>query len=101
MIGLYSEPLPDGFRIQRDGLPDFRSDGVAPAEERPFLHRGLPPEMYTPEGMEWIRKNGFATSSCGTSRSRRSAGRRCESIRAVEGGGWREESDCHTLVKDG
>ena len=41
MVGLYAEPLPQGLRLQRHGLPRLHPDGVAAAEERPLLHARL------------------------------------------------------------
>ena len=42
-VGLMAEPLPEGLRVQRHGVPHIRAHGLAPAEERPLLLEGLPP----------------------------------------------------------
>ena len=35
MVGMMAEPLPEGMRLQRHGVPHLPADGVTPAEERP------------------------------------------------------------------
>ena len=41
MIGMLAEPYPEGFAFSDTRVPHLHPDGLAAAEERPLLHRGL------------------------------------------------------------
>ena len=51
----------EGVRLQRHRLPHLHPDGVAPARERPLLHRDYRPEVYTQEGLDWVEANSMRT----------------------------------------
>ena len=41
MVGMFAEPKPTGFRLQRHGVSHLHPDGLAPAEERSLLWQRL------------------------------------------------------------
>ena len=60
LVGLMAEPLPEGLRLQRHGLPRVHPDGVAPPEERPVpVGRTTRPEIYTQEGIDWVESTSM------------------------------------------
>ncbi|MCU1234023.1 MAG: peroxidase [Candidatus Solibacter sp.] len=59
MVGLYAEPLPEGFGFSETAFRIFVLMASRRLKSDRFFTADYTPEMYTPEGMEWIRANGM------------------------------------------
>ena len=59
MVGLYAEPLPEGFGFSETAFRIFVLMASRRLKSDRFFTADFTPEVYTPEGMEWIRANGM------------------------------------------
>jgi hypothetical protein len=57
MVGLYAEPKPKGFGFSDTAFRVFILMASRRLKSDRFFTRDFTPEMYTPEGMAWVRKN--------------------------------------------
>ena len=60
MVGLYAEPLPEGFGFSETAFRIFALMASRRLKSDRFFTNDYGPAMYTPEGIEWIRANGMA-----------------------------------------
>lgn len=61
MVGLYCEPLPKGFGFSETALRIFVLMASRRLKSDRFFTDDYRPEVYTPEGLQWIDENGFAS----------------------------------------
>lgn len=61
MVGLYAEPLPEGFGFSETAFRIFILMASRRLKSDRFFTDDYRPEVYTQEGLDWIRHNGFAT----------------------------------------
>ncbi len=61
MIGLYCEPLPEGFGFSETAFRIFVLMASRRLKSDRFFTNDFRSEVYTPEGFEYIRQNGFAS----------------------------------------
>jgi hypothetical protein len=61
MVGLYSEPLPPGFGFSDTAFRIFILMASRRLKSDRFFTTDYTPEVYTPEGMEWIDDNSMST----------------------------------------
>ena len=61
MIGLLSEPLPEGFGFSETAFRIFVLMASRRLKSDRFFTNDFKPEMYTKEGIAWIHDNGFAS----------------------------------------
>ena len=59
MVGLYAEPLPEGFGFSETAFRIFVLMASRRLKSDRFFTADYTPEMYTPEGMQWIRATGM------------------------------------------
>ena len=59
MVGLYAEPLPEGFGFSETAFRIFVVMASRRLKSDRFFTADYTPEMYTPEGMQWIRAYGM------------------------------------------
>jgi hypothetical protein len=59
MVGLYAEPLPEGFGFSETAFRIFVLMASRRLKSDRFFTADYTPEMYTPEGIAWIRANGM------------------------------------------
>ena len=60
LIGMYAETVPPGFAFSDTAFRVFILMASRRLKSDRFLSRDFRPEVYTPEGMEWIRQNRMA-----------------------------------------
>jgi hypothetical protein len=61
MVGLYCEPLPAGFGFSETAFRIFVLMASRRLKSDRFFTNDFRPEMYTKEGFDWVRQNGFAS----------------------------------------
>ena len=61
LVGMYAEPLPRGFAFSDTALRVFILMATRRLNSDRFFTDDFRPEVYTPEGMEWIADNGMRT----------------------------------------
>lgn len=61
MVGLYAEPLPQGFGFSETAFRVFVLMASRRLKSDRFFTDDYRPEIYTKTGMEWIEKNGMAS----------------------------------------
>ena len=61
MVGLYAEPLPEGFGFSETAFRIFILMASRRLKSDRFFTNDFRPEIYTPEGIEWVRANGMAS----------------------------------------
>ena len=61
MVGLYAEPLPEGFGFSETAFRIFILMASRRLKSDRFFTNDFRPEIYTPEGIEWVRVNGMAS----------------------------------------
>lgn len=61
MVGLYAEPLPKGFGFSETAFRIFILMASRRLKSDRFFTDDFRPEIYTPEGIEWVKANGFAS----------------------------------------
>ena len=61
MTGFYAEPLPPGFRLQRDGVPGFLLMASRRLKSDRFFTDDFRPEIYTELGLDYVKKNSMLT----------------------------------------
>jgi hypothetical protein len=61
MVGLFAEPLPEGFGFSETAFRIFVLMASRRLKSDRFFTDDYRPEIYTAEGIEWVRKNGFAS----------------------------------------
>ena len=61
MVGLYCEPLPEGFGFSETAFRIFVLMASRRLKSDRFFTDDFNESVYTPEGMRWIRDNGFAS----------------------------------------
>jgi hypothetical protein len=61
MVGLYAEPLPEGFGFSETAFRIFILMASRRLKSDRFFTDDYRPEVYTKEGIEYIRNNGLAT----------------------------------------
>ncbi len=61
MVGLYAEPLPKGFGFSETAFRIFILMASRRLKSDRFFTDDFRPEIYTNEGIEWIKANGFAS----------------------------------------
>jgi hypothetical protein len=59
MVGLYAEPLPEGFGFSETAFRIFVLMASRRLKSDRFFTNDYTDAMYTPEGMQWIRANGM------------------------------------------
>jgi hypothetical protein len=59
MVGLYAEPLPDGFGFSETAFRIFVLMASRRLKSDRFFTRDWDAEVYTEEGMEWIKNTGM------------------------------------------
>jgi hypothetical protein len=59
MVGLYAEPLPEGFGFSETAFRIFILMASRRLKSDRFFTKDYTPEMYTQEGIDWIRANGM------------------------------------------
>jgi hypothetical protein len=59
MVGLYAEPLPEGFGFSETAFRIFVLMASRRLKSDRFFTADYTTEMYTAEGMQWIRANGM------------------------------------------
>jgi hypothetical protein len=61
MVGLYAEPLPEGFGFSETAFRIFVLMASRRLKSDRFFTNDWGPDTYTEEGIAWIRDNGMAT----------------------------------------
>ena len=61
MVGLYAEPLPEGFGFSETAFRIFVLMASRRLKSDRLFTNDWGPEIYTPEGIQWIADNGMAT----------------------------------------
>jgi hypothetical protein len=61
MVGLYAEPLPKGFGFSETAFRIFVLMASRRLKSDRFFTDDYRPEVYTPEGIEWVKNGGLAT----------------------------------------
>lgn len=61
MVGLYCEPLPEGFGFSETAFRVFILMASRRLKSDRFFTDDYRPEVYTPEGIAWVKDNGFAS----------------------------------------
>jgi hypothetical protein len=61
MVGLYAEPLPAGFGFTETAFRVFVLMASRRLKSDRFFTDDYRPEVYTPEGIAWVKNNGLAT----------------------------------------
>jgi hypothetical protein len=61
MVGLYAEPLPDGFGFSETAFRIFVLMASRRLKSDRFFTDDYRPEIYTAEGLEWVKANGMAS----------------------------------------
>jgi hypothetical protein len=61
MVGLYCEPLPAGFGFSETAFRVFVLMASRRLKSDRFFTNDYRPEIYTQEGLDWVRHNGFAS----------------------------------------
>jgi hypothetical protein len=61
MVGLYAEPLPQGFGFSETAFRVFVLMASRRLKSDRFFTDDYRPEVYTPEGIAWVKDNGFAS----------------------------------------
>ena len=61
MIGLYAEPRPPGFGFSDTAFRIFILMASRRLNSDRFFTTDFTPEVYTPEGMQWVEDNGMAS----------------------------------------
>lgn len=61
MVGLYCEPLPAGFGFSETAFRVFVLMASRRLKSDRFFTNDYTPEVYTREGLDWVRHNGFAS----------------------------------------
>jgi hypothetical protein len=61
MVGLYAEPLPKGFGFSETAFRIFVLMASRRLKSDRFFTDDFRPEVYTPEGIQWVRQNGMAS----------------------------------------
>ena len=61
MVGLYAEPLPEGFGFSETAFRIFVLMASRRLKSDRFFTDDYRPEVYTPEGIAWVKSNGFAS----------------------------------------
>jgi hypothetical protein len=59
MVGLYAEPLPKGFGFSETAFRIFVLMASRRLKSDRFFTDDYRPEVYTPEGIEWVKNSGF------------------------------------------
>jgi hypothetical protein len=60
MVGLYAEPLPKGFGFSETAFRIFVLMASRRLKSDRFFTDDYTPEVYTPEGLAWIKESGMA-----------------------------------------
>jgi hypothetical protein len=61
MVGLFAEPLPEGFGFSETAFRIFILMASRRLKSDRFFTDDYRPEIYTQEGLDWVRNNGMAT----------------------------------------
>lgn len=61
MVGLYAEPLPEGFGFSETAFRIFVLMASRRLKSDRFFTDDFRPEVYTPEGIAWVKNNGIAS----------------------------------------
>lgn len=61
MVGLYAEPLPDGFGFSETAFRIFLLMASRRLKSDPFFTSEYKPEVYTEAGIEWVEDNDMLT----------------------------------------
>jgi hypothetical protein len=61
MVGLHCEPLPSGFGFSETAFRIFVVMASRRLKSDRFFTNDYRPEIYTKEGLDWVRHNGFAS----------------------------------------
>jgi hypothetical protein len=61
MVGLFAEPLPEGFGFSETAFQIFVLMASRRLKSDRFFTDDFRPEIYTQEGLDWVRDNGFAS----------------------------------------
>ena len=61
MVGLYAEPLPKGFGFSETAFRIFVLMASRRLKSDRFFTDDFRPEIYTPEGIAWVKENNMAT----------------------------------------
>jgi hypothetical protein len=61
MVGLLAEPLPEGFGFSETAFRIFLLMASRRLKSDRFFTDDFRPEVYTEEGIDWVRNNGFAS----------------------------------------
>jgi hypothetical protein len=61
MVGLFAEPLPDGFGFSETAFRVFVLMASRRLKSDRFFTNDYTPEIYTPLGIEWVKQNSMLT----------------------------------------
>jgi hypothetical protein len=61
MVGLYAEPLPQGFGFSETAFRIFSLMASRRLKSDRFFTTDYRPEVYTPEGLAWINDTDMST----------------------------------------
>jgi hypothetical protein len=61
MVGLYCEPLPAGFGFSETAFRVFVLMASRRLKSDRFFTNDYRPEVYTEQGLDWVRYNGFTS----------------------------------------
>jgi hypothetical protein len=61
MVGLYAEPLPEGFGFSETAFRIFILMASRRLKSDRFFTDDFRPEIYTPEGIAWVKDNNMST----------------------------------------
>jgi hypothetical protein len=61
LVGLLAEPLPEGFGFSETAFQIFVLMASRRLKSDRFFTDDFRPEIYTQEGLDWVRDNGFAS----------------------------------------
>ena len=86
MVGLYAEPLPQGFGFSDTAFRVFILMASRRLKSDRFFTRDYRPEVYTPAGLDWIDDDAWRRAAAPLSRAGAGAAGRRECLRAVDAG---------------
>jgi hypothetical protein len=61
MVGLFAEPLPAGFGFSETAFRIFVLMASRRLKSDRFFTDDFRPEIYTPEGIKWVKENNMTT----------------------------------------